>query len=81
MDLITFKVGSLDICNVCRCGHVLNDTVKELLNALVTICGSAEYRNDRTGNGCLSECCLESGHIRLCSLKILLKEIIVCLAD
>ena len=72
---------ALDSRDVQRGGHVLDDSVKELLDALVEVCGSAADRNSVVLAGALAEHSLQLIDRRLLALEVLLHELLVEVAN
>ena len=80
-DLVAIQVGTLDCRDVCRSRHILNDCVQKLLNTLVSVCGTAAYRNCCTLAGSFSQGCFQLLCGRLFALQVFHHQIVVQLAD
>ena len=78
---VALKVNALDRRDVKRRRHVLDDRIKELLYAFVSVCCTAAYRNCLTLAGCFTKNLLHLINGRLLTLKILHHEVIIELAD
>ena len=72
---------ALDSRDIQRGGHVLDDSVKELLHTLVEVSGTAANRNRHVLAGSLAECLLELVNGRLLTLKVLLHQLFVEVAN
>ena len=72
---------TLDRGDVERRGHEVDDSVKELLNALVLVGRTAADRNDQVGDGGGTKCDLELVDRDLITIAVLLKECLVGLGD
>ena len=68
--LLAVKVCTLDSGNVCRSGHIVNDSVKKGLNTLVSVRRSAEYRNNLVGDSSLSYNLLKVGNGNLFTVEV-----------
>ena len=81
LHFVPLQVGALDGSDVRRGGHILQDSVQELLNALVAVCRATAYGNRRTLAGGLAQGLLHVLHGRLLALQVLHGQVIVQLAD
>ena len=80
-NLVALKVNTFDRRDVKRRRHVLDDRIKELLYAFVSVCCTAAYRNCLALAGCFTKNLLHLINGRLLTLKILHHEVIIKLAD
>ena len=80
-NFVAIQIGTLDGRNVGRSGHILNDCIQKLLNALVTICGTAAYRNCCTLAGCLTQYLLHLFYRRLFTFQVHHHQIVIQLTD
>ena len=78
---IAILIHASDGRDVCRCRHVFNDCIQKFLNAFISICGSAAYRNCRTLASCFSEYFLQVVNRWLVSFQIFHHKIIIKIAD
>ena len=53
-SLVAIQVNTLDRRDVKRRRHELNDSIQELLNTLISVCGTTAYRDSLTLTGCFS---------------------------
>ena len=83
LSLVLFAVHrrALDRRDVRRCRHILDDSVEELLDALVEVRGTAAHRDSQILAGTFAERLLQLVDGRLFSLKILLHQVLIKVAD
>lgn len=79
--LTCLRIDTLNCGNVNRGRHVIHNSIQKLLNALVLIRSTADYRYHRVGDGGLADSPLDLLFGQLPALEILLKKGVVLLSD
>ena len=75
------RVNTLDRRNIERRGHIVNDSIEELLYALILIGSTAGYRNDLVIDCCLSEYCLDFFNGDFFTFEVLIHKFLVLLSN
>ena len=75
------RVNTLDCGNVCRCGHIFNNAVQQLLNAFVSVCGTTHYGHQFAGDTCLTQCCFQFCFCDFFFSKEFFHQRIICFSD
>ena len=79
--LASLGVDALDILDVGRRRHIVDNRVKQHLDAFVAVCGAAQNGNDLIANGTLADCSLDLRSGDLLALEVLHHEILVKLGS
>ena len=72
-----FRVNTLDSRYICRSRHIINDSIKEHLNTLVTVRRTAGYRYHCVVNSSLSDCALDFVDCKLFAAEVFLHKILI----
>ena len=79
--LLSLGVHALDVGDIGRSGHIVNDSVQQLLHAAVLIGRAAGHRHQSVGDGLLADRSLQLGTGNLLALEVLLHELFVVLSN
>ena len=72
--LIGVRVDSLDVGDIRRSGHVINNGIQKFLHALVLVGSTAGHRNHAHADGGAADGCLDVIHGNFLSLEVLLHD-------
>ena len=75
--LVAVKVNTLNCRYIQRRRHILNNSIQELLNTLVSVCGTAADRDCPTLAGSQTKCLLHFFYGRLLTLQIHHHQIVI----
>ena len=79
--LFGLRIHTLDVLDIGRCGHIVNDSVQQLLHAAVLVGRAADDGNQRIGDGLLADGSLQFLTGNLLTLEVLLHQSLVVLSN
>ena len=79
--LFGLRVHALDVLDVGRGGHIVNDRIQQLLNAAVLVGRTTDHRHQSVGDGLLTDSRLQLFASDLLALQILLHQDFVVLGN
>ena len=81
LGLFGLRVHTLDVLNVGRSGHIVHDSVQQLLDTTVLVGRTTDHGHQSVGNGLLADGSLQLLAGDLLTLEILLHELFVVLSN
>ena len=78
---LSLGIHALDVRDIGRSGHIVNDSVQQLLHTAVLVGRTADNGNQRVSDGLLADRSLQLGTGDLLALKVLFHELFVVLSN
>ena len=78
---LSLGIHALDVRDIGRSGHIVNDSVQQLLHTAVLVGRAADNGNQRVSDGLLADRSLQLGTGDLLALKVLFHELFVVLSN
>ena len=79
--LFGLRIHTLDVLDIGRCGHIVNDSVQQLLHAAVLVGRTTDNGNQSICNGLLADSSLQFLTGDLLALEVLLHQLFVVLGN
>ena len=79
--LFGLRIHTLDVLDIGRCGHIVNDSVQQLLHAAVLVGRTTDNGNQSICNGLLADSSLQFLTGDLLTLEVLLHQLFVVLGN
>ena len=79
--LFGLRIHTLDVLDIGRCGHIVNDSVQQLLHAAVLVGRTTDNGDQSVRNGLLADSSLQFLTGDLLTLEVLLHELFVVLSN
>ena len=79
--LFGLRIHTLDVLDIGRCGHIVNDSVQQLLHAAVLVGRTTDNGDQSVRNGLLADSSLQFLTGDLLTLEVLLHELFVVLGN
>ena len=78
---LSLGIHALDVRDIGRSGHIVNDSIQQLLDTTVLVGRTADNGNQRVSDGLLADRSLQLGTGDLLALEVLFHELFVVLSN